>query len=236
MDGGDRGSVQRIRFLIERGLATPSTFRAALLEIAPQQRDAWLNLVLDLGELPEDGPELPRGCVPYLPCSVDALLRMIDGAEVRSSDVFVDVGSGVGRAAAFVHLLTGAAAIGVEIQPRLAHVSRDLASRLPVRRVSTVEGDATQVAGFISVASVFFLYCPFSGERLSRLLAALEPVARTRMLRICCVDVALPPLPWLMLEPQRSADLAIYRTLLHEERFVGCVQRNEQSLADLELR
>jgi len=212
MDDRGRASARRIRFLIERGLVNPSTFRAALLEIAPPERDAWLDLVLDLTEPPDDGPELPRGCVPYLPCPVNALLRMVDEAEVRSSDVFVDVGSGVGRAATLVHLLTGAAAIGLEIQPRLARASRDLAARLPVRRISTIEGDATRMAGLLWVGSVFFLYCPFSGERLSRLLAALEPIARTRKLRICCIDVAMPPVPWLTLEPQRSVDLAIYRT------------------------
>src|SRR5690348_8469755 len=164
MDDRGRASARRIRFLIERGLVSPSTFRPALLEIAPPERDAWLNLALDLAEPPDDGPELPRGCVPYLPCPVNALLRMVDEADVRSSEVFVDVGSGVGRAATLVHLLTGAAAIGLEIQPRLASASRDLAARLPVRRVATIEGDATRMAGLLWVGSVFFLYCPFSGE------------------------------------------------------------------------
>src|SRR4029078_9775031 len=103
--------------VLERGQHDPSMFRAALLRVPPTERDAWLDLVLRLGELPDDGPALPRDCVPYLPCPVDALLRIVDQAPVRASDVFVDVGSGLGRAAALVHLLTGAATIGLEIQP-----------------------------------------------------------------------------------------------------------------------
>jgi hypothetical protein len=194
----------------------PPAFRAALLGVSPRDRDLWLDRVLGLGELPEDGPDLPRGCVPYFPCSVDALLRMVDEAKVRASDIFVDVGSGVGRALALVHLLTGAAAIGVEIQPELVRASRDLMARLAVHRISIIEADAAKLAGVMTVGSVFFLYCPFSGGRLSRLLAALEPAAQTRLLRICCVDVPLPPLPWLTLESQRSGDLAIYRTSLHD--------------------
>ena len=107
--------------LITRDLTDPSLFRAALLRVPPTERDAWLDSVLDLGDLPADGPDLPRGCVPYLPAPVDALLRVVERAPVRPSDVFVDVGSGVGRAVALVHLLTGAPAAGLEIERNLTY-------------------------------------------------------------------------------------------------------------------
>jgi hypothetical protein len=131
---------------------------------------------------------------------------------VGPADVFVDVGSGVGRAATLVHLLTGAGAIGLEIQTALVHAARDLARRLPVSRVSTVQGDAAELVGYITIGSVFFLYCPFSGDRLARVLAGLESVARTRTIRVCCVDLPLPPCPWLRPESPPSRDLAIYRS------------------------
>jgi SAM-dependent methyltransferase len=209
-------SAEQVRSRIERGQHDPSTFRAALLRVPPTERDAWLDLVLGLGEIPDDGPELPRDCVPYLPSSVDVLLRMVEQAPVRVSDVFVDVGSGVGRAAALVHLLTGAAAIGVEIQPGLVRAARGLAARLLASRVSYVEGDAAQLAGLVTIGSVFFLYCPFSGDRLTKVLADIESIARTRMIRICCVDLPLPPCSWLTLAPHVSGDLAIYRSTLHD--------------------
>lgn len=229
MDQEHRESAERVRSQIERGQQDPSKLRAALLSVPSTERDAWLDLVFGLGELPDDGPELPRDCVPYMPCSVDVLLRVVDQAPVRASDVFVDVGSGLGRAAALVHLLTGAAAIGLEIQPRLVHAARDLATRLLVSRVSCVEGDAAQLAGIITIGSVFFLYCPFSGERLMKVLAELESIARTRMIRVCCVDLPLPPCPWLELEPQRSEDLAIYRSTLHDEAFAQYTPRTRTS-------
>lgn len=194
-------------------------FRTAVLSVAAQERDAWFDLVLGLGELPPDGPDLPRGCVPYLPCSVDALVRLVDEAPVQECDVFVDVGSGVGRAAAFVHLLTGAVAIGIEVQRDLVRASRATSTRVP--GVWTIEGDAQKVAGFSTIGSVFFLYCPFSGPRLASLLDTLEPIARARMLRIGCVDVTLPPRSWLTLAPTSSADLAIYRTTLHDDARAG---------------
>jgi hypothetical protein len=217
MDDGLRESAEHVRSLLERGQQDPSMFRAALLSVPPTERDAWLDRVFGLGEIPDDGPELPRDCVPYLPCPVDALLRMVEQAPIRASDVFVDVGSGLGRSAALVHLLTGASAIGVEIQPDLVHSARELATRLLVSRMSSVEGDAAKLAGLITIGSVFFLYCPFSGDRLEMLLCHLEPIARTRMIRVCCVDLPLLQCSWLTLEPQTSLDLAIYRSTLHDE-------------------
>ena len=185
------------------------------MSVPAARRDAWLDLVLGLGEMPADGPELPRGCVPYLPCSVDALLRVVDQAEVRSSDVFVDIGSGLGRAGALVHLLTGASVVGLEIQSALALAARELAVRLLLPGVPCIEGDAANLAGRVTIGTVFFLYCPFGGERLAKVLDELESLARTRMLRICCVDLPLPPRAWLTPDPAPFPDLAVYRSTLH---------------------
>lgn len=213
MDEAHRDSAERMRSLLASGPVTPAGFRAALTEVAPTDRDAWLDLVLGLDEIPDDGPELPRDCVPYLPCPVDALLRVVEHVGVQTSDVFVDIGSGVGRAAALVHLLTGASAIGLEIQPALVLASRDLRARLNVPRVAPVEGDAARLVGYITIGSIFFLYCPFSGARLEKVLDDLEQIARTRQIRVCCVDVPLPPRPWLTLASPPSGDLAVYRSV-----------------------
>jgi SAM-dependent methyltransferase len=209
-----RLSAQEARASIAGGRHDPGTFRAALLDVPPPEREAWLDLVLGLDEMYQDGPELPRGGVPYLPCPVEVLVRMVDAAAVRPADVFVDVGSGPGRVTAFVHLLTGAAAIGLEVQPALVRAARDLAARLRLSGVSSVQGDAATLAGSMLTGSVFFLYCPFSGARLDRVLDDLEALARTRALRICCVNLPLPPRPWLARDPGDSGELVIYRSRL----------------------
>jgi hypothetical protein len=78
---------------------------------------------------------------------------------------------------------------------------RDLTARLLLSRISSLEGDAAKLAGYIPIGSVFFLYCPFGGERLARVLGDLEHIARTRELRVCCIDLPLPPSSWLTLDP-----------------------------------
>jgi len=205
-------SAGTARRSIERGVHDAAAFRAALLGVPVGERDAWVDLVLGLDGVAADGPALPAGGVPYLPCSVEVLLRVVDEAPVRSTDVFVDVGAGPGRAIALVHLLTGAGAVGIEVQPELVRAAHSLTARLGLDRVSCIEGDAAAVAGFLVTGSVFFFYCPFSGARLAKVVDDLEPIARTRPLRICCVDLPLPPRPWLTRQPGRGGELEIFRS------------------------
>jgi SAM-dependent methyltransferase len=206
-------SAEAARRAIEDGAHDPSAFRAALLDVPAGERDAWVDRVLGLDDLPPDGPALPPGGVPYLPCSVEILLRVVDEAPVRSTDVFVDVGAGPGRVIALVHLLTGAGAIGLEVQPELARAANDLTARLGLARVRCIEGDAAASAAFMVTGSVFFFYCPFSGARLAKVLDDLEAIARTRPLRLCCVQLPLPPRSWLARAPGEGGELEIYRSL-----------------------
>lgn len=193
------------------------TFRDELLAVPRGARDAWVDRRFGLegpGGLPDDGPSLPSGCVPYLPSPVDAILRMVEEADVRDSDVFVDVGCGVGRTAALVTLLTGATVVGLEVQPELARVADDLAVRLKLSRMTCVVGDAGVGVSHIADGSVYYLYCPFGGERLTRVLDDLETVAVRRAIRVCCLDLPLPELAWLTVDAARAGDgdLVVYRS------------------------
>ena len=214
MDARHLTSAEAARRAIEHGLHDRSAFRVDLLDVPAIDRDAWVDLVLGLDDVPNDGPSLPAGGVPYLPCSVEVLLRVVDETPVRPTDVFVDIGAGPGRAVALVHLLTGAGAIGIEVQPELVVAAHALTARLGLTRVRCIEGDAATAAlmGFMVVGSVFFLNCPFSGARLAQVLDALEPIARTRSLSLCCVLLPLPARPWLARDAERDGELEIYRS------------------------
>lgn len=204
-----------LRRSLLRGALAPTAFDAALREVPVQDRDAWLDRLWDIDELPEDDPLLPRGCVPYLPCPVATVLEAVEAAAVTCDDVFVDVGAGLGRVAALTHLRTGAGCIGLEIQPGLVQAARGRAAWLNLTRLRFIEGDAPELTGVITIGTVFFLYCPFGGARLQRLVDQLEDIARTRPIRVCCVGV--PPLDhrWLAPMASTSVDLTVYRSTLH---------------------
>ena len=192
--------------------AEPSIFRTELARVLPRDRDAWLDQRWRLAEIPDDDPELPRGCVPYLPCPVATVLAALDAAEVTSRDVFVDIGSGAGRTVLLARLLSGATCLGLEIQPTLVAAARKSADALGLDRTEFIAGDAADALRLVAHGSVFFLYCPFGGERLERLLDDLQVVAGAHPIRICCVQ--MPPLvrPWLERLPSATVELEAYRS------------------------
>jgi SAM-dependent methyltransferase len=211
------GGVDFVQYpeIMRKATWTPEAFRDALARVANERDDAtvdaWVDEQLGLDGLGDDGPALPRGCVPYLPTSIATLRRAISIAGIGASDTFVDIGSGIGRVTALVHLLTGAAAVGLEIQPQLVHEARQLAARLETSQITVVEGDAAELIERLSVGTVFYLYAPFSGARLDRVLAALDAIARTRPIRVCTLHVPLPErASWIPLSI--DTDLAVYRS------------------------
>lgn len=170
---------------------------------------------LGFDEIPPDGPDLPQGCVPYLPCTIATLRELVEIAGVTATDVFVDIGAGTGRAMAVVHLLSGARVVGLEIQAALAQRARELLARIPAIDATIIEGDAAELAEQLATGTVFLLYCPFGGERLARVLATLRDVVHP--IRVCTVD--MPPLeqPWL--QPiLAGAHLSIYQSDLSRSR------------------
>jgi len=140
------------------------------------------------------------------------VLDAVHQADVTRDDVFVDVGSGIGRAALLAHLKTGAGCIGLEIQPVLARTAQGRADWLKLGRLRFVQGDAADMVRFIPIGTVYFLYCPFGGDRLQRFLDGLQDVARTRQIRVCCVD--MPPLEvsWLAKLPSTSLHIDVYQS------------------------
>ncbi len=185
--------------------------------MSPSARDVWVDAVLGIEGVPDDGADLPRGCVPYLPCAVSAVIAMVDAAVVSAEDVFVDVGAGVGRAAITVGLLTGATVVGVEVQRGLAARARTLASALPTLRMDVVVGDVADHIDDVSAGTVFFLYCPFSGVRLEAFVDGLAGAAAHHPIRIASVDTPLPTRPWLTSSPTTTPALSVR----HSKRGLG---------------
>ena len=170
-----------------------------------RDRDPWVDDMLGLDDAPPDGP-LPRGSVPYLPCGVEEILAMVREAPLRADDRFVDLGSGLGRVVMLAHLLTGARASGIEIQGPLVARARAASEALGLD-VDFEEGNAEDAA---LAGSVFFLYAPFNGPVLARVLARLE--ALPRPITIGAVGVELHQ-GWLRPRATTCVSLVMYESI-----------------------
>lgn len=186
-----------------------ATLLNALLAVPPRDRDTWIDGLLGLPAFAPDR-DLPRGCVPYLPCAVEAVVRSVIEVPITPKDLFVDLGAGLGRVAMLVHLLCGARAVGIEIQPHLVAQGRAAlaASRLRHVDVELRQGDAT--ATVEPNGTVFFCYASFNGAALHQVLERLREVAERRAITLCVVDFDLHGQPWLQRRPAHDAHLSIY--------------------------
>lgn len=61
---------------------------------------------------------------------------------------------------------------------------------------------------------MFYLYAPFNGEMLARVLVRLEVVARRRRIVVCAVGLEFQDVPWLRAKKSSSCrSLTIYESL-----------------------
>lgn len=188
--------------LIARGDA----LRDRILAAPANEREDFVNALLGIdGTTPDDEP-LPRGAVPYLPCAVEEILVLAN--ELRPDDELVDLGAGLGRVVMLAHLLSGARAHGIEIQRSLVDAARAIATRLALD-VTFAHGDAADAE---LDGSVFFLYSPFNGEMMTRVLAKLRALATRRRIRICAVGVEFHGEDWLVTRPTASRSTVFYES------------------------
>jgi SAM-dependent methyltransferase len=183
-----------------------SALLETLLAMPSHDREAWIDAVLGIAPPPPDR-DLPRGAVPYLPAGVDEIIAMVREASVRATDELVDLGSGLGRVLVLAHLLSGAAAHGIELQPHLVEAARATCTELHLPAVTFTHGNAADLE---LDGSVFFLYAPFNGDMLARVVRRLEAVARRRRIIIATVDLELQDVPWLAARPSSRAALTLY--------------------------
>lgn len=197
---------------IRAGRLRGAALRELLLSVPVGDREVWVDELLGLPEAPPDVPNLPPGAVPYLPAGVDEILEMVEAVPLRPGEVLVDLGAGLGRVAVLAHLVSGARARGVEIQEPLVRLARDCAAELRLSDVEFIHGNAADVE---PDGSVFFLYAPFTGATLQKVLGRLERLSQKRQLTVCAVWMELPGERWLRrrLSATASPSLAIYDSL-----------------------
>ena len=145
--------------------------------------DALVSGLL-LTEVAPEGAS-PRGpeMVFYQPTPARIVLEMVEKSECRQHDVFYDIGSGLGQVSILVHLLGGIRAKGVEVEPAYCDYATRSARGLNLSQVQFINVDAREAD--YSDGTIFFLYTPFEGRMLERVLERLRHESTKRRIRLC---------------------------------------------------
>lgn len=119
----------------------------------------------------------------YQPTPARHVFRMIQLAQLKAADVFVDLGAGLGHVVLLTSICAGMRSIGIELERPYVDCARQCAERLNLRSVEFLHQDAR--AADLSKGTVFYLHTPFSGTILDTVLGRLRQEAATRTLQIC---------------------------------------------------
>jgi hypothetical protein len=223
----NRRLFERLRAALIAPGATPAERRRLLLPFVAGDAPAaaggerpydHLDLLLDgvLGlEAPEEQGELADPeLVGYQPTPARVIFELVERAEIGADDLLFDLGSGLGQVAIVAAMLTGCAAMGVEIDPALCEAARRGATSLGLAGVSFRCEDVR--AADLSAGTVFYLYTPFTGAVLHDVLGRLHAQAGRRPIRVCAYGPYLAPLaeqPWLRLvSPAGSGSVTIFES------------------------
>jgi len=168
--------------------------------------------------MPHPEPTLERiyGMVRYEPTPVSAIMELFDQVHLSKDDVFYDLGSGLGKVAMLVHLLSQIPCVGIEFEPTYYEYALQRSVDLGLTDVKFINVDARDVD--YSNGTVFFLFNPFGGEIFNHVFAKLEEEAQTRQITICSYGACTPPLaelPWLQVADPGTVDevcLAIFKS------------------------
>jgi hypothetical protein len=186
-----------LRALLERHSSYPhSSRRQKHLQSEPADFvvDGILRLDAFTGEPTVQHPQM----IHLEDTPVSVLLDLVDHVQLGPDDVFVDLGSGLGRAVLLVHWLTGVRARGIEVQPGYCAHARRLAAEYRAESVCFVQGDARHAD--LSPGTVFYLFTPFKGRVLRTVIERLRILARERPITLCtygAVSLVVAQEPWL---------------------------------------
>jgi SAM-dependent methyltransferase len=176
--------------------------------------DALIDGAFNLNEVPAPTQKAERDMIHLEPTPARVVLELVDRVEWRPTDLFYDVGSGLGQVPILVHLLAGVRAVGVEIEPAYCRVARATAAALGLAGVSVVQGDARQAA--YGQGTVFYLFTPFVGQMLQVVLDRLRVQTQGRAVTLCCYGPCCPHVArqgWLrslVPDPEHEFKLALF--------------------------
>ena len=216
----------RLRQWLQGGTWSRAALRAELDRHTTYGRDTALHMehealdrlvdgILGLGETIAEPTLADRDYVHLEDSPVRVLLDLVDHVSLEADDRFVDLGSGLGRAAILVHWLTGVSAEGIEVQPAYYNYACALVANLGLERVRFQRADASEAD--LSRGTVYYLFTPFKGRILRLVWQRLEQEAQSRSITVCtygAVSLSAAQQRWLRPAsgaPPHEFALAIWR-------------------------
>lgn len=170
--------------------------------------DVFIDGLLQIAELPRAQSQPDPEMVLYQPTPVRIVLELLERLQLTRDDVFYDLGSGLGRVTLIAGLVSEAQVRGVEYEPAYCEYGQRRARDLNLDRAKFIHADARDVD--YSDGTVFYLYTPFKGKILQRVLDLLRYEAQHRRIRVCTygpgtLDVL--PEEWLVSIDRRTPDV-----------------------------
>lgn len=193
---------KKLRENIRAGLYKGPAFKAMVSEyirsdgsgkIGYDNLDTFINGLLFDEPLPDATTRLDPEMVFYQQTPARVIFQLAEMAQLKSDDVFFDIGSGLGHVPILVHLLTGVKTSGIEYETAYNNYAKESALTLHLSNVQFINADAREAD--YSTGTVFFLYTPFQGRMLQEMLEVLKNISQKRPIRIftygpCSVQLA----------------------------------------------
>lgn len=145
--------------------------------------DTLVDGILQIGTLPRAQRQPEPDMVGYQPTPARIVLDLVRRLALGPADVLYDLGCGLGRVVLLAALASDARVTGVEFEPTYVAFAQRRAADLNLARASFINADAREVN--YADGTVFFLYTPFKGKILQRVLALLRYEAGRRRIRVC---------------------------------------------------
>lgn len=207
LEDAQRELARQIRAAIQRGEGAaalhpwmaPSEEHAAGVQDGGgyDHLDALLSDVLAFDE-PSATAELESDMVFYQPTPIRHIAGLIEHAAIRSDDVLVDIGSGLGHVPMLVSICTGARCIGIERDAAYVDIARRASKSLHLQNIEFIAQDARDAD--LSQGTLFYLFTPFTRALLREVLDKLRQEARHRPFRIATLGPCTAIIgaePWL---------------------------------------
>ena len=185
--------------------------------------DALLQGVLRFDSQPTIYQLPDQAMVHFEPTPVRAILDMLDNADLKSGDLFYDLGSGLGNVAILVALLRPDIQVkGVEYEPIYCHFAARQATELGLSQIQFIQADARQAS--YADGTVFFMFTPFKDGMMQTVLDRLRLEAQSRPIKICSYGTAtfhIAAQRWLrLIDPDANHEykLAVFTSAQENER------------------